>query len=397
MSEQLENSLKIPRTVWALGLVSLLMDTSSEMVHGLLPTFLVSVLGASYSTVGLIEGFGEATALVLKVFSGPLSDKFRKRKPFVILGYSLGALSKPLFALAGTPTFILGARLFDRAGKGIRGAPRDALIADVTPPSLRGRAFGLRQSLDTIGAFLGPLIAILLMQLFRGNYRLVFWFAVIPGLLAVIVLVTGVKEPRQPSENLSKPLSWNVVRELRVSFWLVVIAGAIFQVARFSEAFLILRAHDLGLKLALAPLVLIAMNIVYSLSAYPVGKISDRISREWLLVLGALTLAASDVFLAIGKDMDHVFFGVALWWLHLGFTQGILAALVADTAPKEYRGTAYGLFNLFSAGALLLASATAGILWDQKGPQMTFTVSAVLSLLGAMILLLTRRHWSKKS
>ena len=390
-----ESSEKMPRTIWALGFVSLLMDTSSEIVHGLLPVFLVSILGASHSMVGIIEGFGEASTLVLKVFSGPLSDRFGKRKPFVFLGYAMGALSKPLFALAGTPMLVFGARLFDRAGKGIRGAPRDALVADVAPPKLRGKAFGLRQSLDTIGAFLGPFLAIVLMYFLNGNYWLIFWLATIPGILSVAILLIGVKEPEQKQSGASKRLSWSLIREFKSSFWIIVIAGAVFQIARFSEAFLILRAQNLGLKLALAPTVLIAMNIVYSLSAYPIGKLSDRMKREWLLVLGAITLAVSDIFLGLGRDLTHVFFGVVLWGLHMGFTQGVLAALIADASPENFRGTAFGLFNLLSAVALLIASVLAGFLWDQHGPGLTFLVSGILAILGAGVLVLVRRSWSR--
>lgn len=376
---------KMPKTIWALGFVSLLMDTSSEIVHGLLPVFLISVLGASYSMVGLIEGVGEASALILKVFSGPLSDWWGKRKPLVILGYAMGAVSKPLFAIAPTPLLILGARLFDRTGKGIRGAPRDALVADTAPPELRGEAFGLRQSLDTIGAFLGPLLAILLMSLTSANYRLIFWLAVIPGVLSVLVLIFGVKEPEPKQTSNQKRLSWKAIREFKSSFWMVILAGAVFQLARFSEAFLILRAENLGLALALAPAVLVAMNVVYALSAYPIGWLSDRIRREWLLAAGLLMLILSDLFLGLGTGLIHIFAGIILWGLHMGLTQGILAALVADTSPQELRGTAYGLFNLFSAVALLLASGIAGILWDKFGPTTTFFVSGALAAVGLLL------------
>lgn len=376
----------MPKTIWALGFVSLLMDTSSEIVHGLLPVFLITVLGASYSMVGLIEGVGEASALIIKVFSGPLSDWWGKRKPLVLLGYSMGAISKPLFAIAPTPMLILGARLFDRTGKGIRGAPRDALVADTAPPELRGEAFGLRQSLDTVGAFLGPLIAILLMSLTHGNFRLIFWIAVIPGVLAVVVLIYGVKEPEAKPSFAQKRISWSAIREFRSVFWVVVVAGAIFQLARFSEAFLILRAQNLGLSLALAPAILVAMNIIYSVSAYPIGWLSDRIRREWLLLAGIVVLILSDLTLGFGSNLTHVFAGVILWGLHMGLTQGILAALVADTSPPSMRGTAYGLFNLFSAVALLLASGIAGVLWDKFGPKTTFITSAAFAVAGIIVL-----------
>jgi MFS family permease len=355
---------KLPGTVWALGLVSLFMDTSSEIVHGLLPVFLVSGLGASYAEVGLIEGAGEACALVLKVFSGPISDWWRKRKPLVILGYVMGALSKPLFAVAGSPAMVLGARLFDRTGKGIRGAPRDALVADSTPPELRGAAFGLRQSLDTVGAFLGPLLALCLMAITRNNYRLVFWLAVVPGLLSVLVLLVGVHEPETKTASAQKRISWHALREFPPRFWLIVVAAGVFQLARFSEAFLILRAQSLGLVLALAPSVLVAMNIVYAVTAYPIGWLSDRVAREKLLGLGVVFLVTADLVLARSQSLPLAFLGIALWGLHMGCTQGIFAALVTDHSSEEARGTAFGLFNLFSAFGLLLASALAGELWD---------------------------------
>lgn len=388
---------KLPLNIWALGIVSLLMDTSSEMVHGILPVFLVSTLGASLTSVGVMEGFAEATTLVLKVFSGPVSDWLGRRKPLVVLGYAMGAVSKPFFAIANTIPLVFGARLFDRMGKGIRGAPRDALIADSVGPELRGKAFGLRQSLDTVGAFLGPGIAIALMYLTRDNYRLVFWLATIPGAIGVLVLILGVHEKESSSKtNSSKRIQWSNIKQFTPSFWFVVVAGALFQLARFSEAFLILRAKDFGLGLALAPLVLIVMNIVYSVSAYPLGLLSDRIQREWFLFAGLFVLSVSEFILAISDNIYMVFFGVVLWGLQLGLTQGTLGALVADTCSPDRRGTAYGIFNLFSAVALLLASTIAGILWDQMGARVTFFTGASLSLLSLAAFLFTKPLWSRK-
>jgi MFS family permease len=389
-----EEKPKMPRAIWALGMVSLFMDTSSEIVHGLLPVFLISTLGANYTFVGIIEGFGEATALMVKVFSGPLSDWWGKRKPLVLLGYSMGALSKPLFAIAGTPWLIFGARLFDRTGKGIRGAPRDAMVADIAPASLRGAAFGLRQALDTVGAFIGPLIAILLMYLTHGNFRLIFWLAVIPGLISVLIILASVREPEKKIANAEKNVSFEVVRKFSATFWIVTSAGAIFQMARFSEAFLILRAQNLGLAISLAPVILVAMNVVYSVSAYPIGKISDRIPRIWMVLAGFLTLALSDFVLGLGNNLIYLFTAVVLWGLHLGLTQGTLAALVADHSPAQFRGTAYGVFNLFSAISLLFASVGAGILWDNFGPQTTFFASGGLAILGFFLLALVPRYFS---
>lgn len=386
---------KLPRSIWALGFVSLFMDVSSETVHGLLPVFLVSVLGASMTSIGFLEGMAEAAALAVKVFSGPLSDWLGKRKPLVLLGYAMGAFSKPLFAIAHTVPVVFGARLFDRIGKGIRGAPRDALVADLAPPHLRGRAFGLRQSLDTVGAFIGPILAIALMWLTKNNYRTVFWLATIPGLLAVSVLLFGVREEKTGPRAIKYRIQLKDFKEFSLPFWFVVGAGALFQLARFSEAFLILRGKDLGLELALAPLILIVMNIVYSLSAYPVGHFSDRVRREWFLLTGLLVLCLSDVLLGFASGLIGTFLGVALWGLHLGLTQGTLAALVADTCLPERRGTAYGIFNLFSAVALLLASIIAGILWDQVGPKTTFLTGAAFSILSLLAFSSTRTFWSK--
>jgi MFS family permease len=380
---------KLPREIWALGFVSLCMDVASESIHGLLPVFLVAVLGATATSVGFLEGLAEATALVMKVFSGPFSDWLGKRKPVVIIGYSMGALSKPLFALANSVGLVYGARLFDRVGKGIRGAPRDALVADIAPPEMRGRAFGLRQSLDTVGAFLGPALAILLMALTHNNYRIVFWLATIPGLLAVVILFTAVRERESHSPaGLGRRIQWKDLRSFSQNFWLVAGAGAVFQLARFSEAFLILRAKDLGLGLEFSPLVLIVMNMVYALSSYPVGYLSDHMRREWFLFAGLILLFFSDLALAFGTGLPMVFLGIALWGLHMGFTQGILTALVADHCPTVLRGTAYGLFNLLSALALLLASAIAGILWDANGGQATFFAGGAAAALSLVVFLI---------
>jgi len=387
---------KLPRSIWALGFVSLFMDTSSEIVHGLLPVFLVSVLGASVTSIGILEGLAEAAVLVMKVFSGPISDLMARRKPLVVLGYSMGALSKPLFALAGSVPVVYGARLFDRVGKGIRGAPRDALVADIAPPELRGRAFGLRQSLDTVGAFLGPLLAIFLMQVTNGNYRTVFWLATIPGLLCVGTLLFGVEEEEKgQKQEVNRRIHIQEIKMFPVSFWFVVGAGAIFQLAKFSEAFLILRAKDFGLALHLAPLVLIVMNLVYALSAYPVGHFSDRIRREWFLIAGIIVLCLSELVLGVADGLPLAFVGIVLWGLHMGLTQGTLAALVADTCPPDRRGSAYGLFNLFSAIALLLASTIAGLLWDRVGASATFLAGGGLSFLSLIVFAFTRAMWSK--
>jgi MFS family permease len=386
-------TIAIPRTVWALGFVSLFMDLSSELLHSLLPVFLVTTLGASVFTVCLIEGIGESVALVTKVFSGALSDFVGRRKGLILLGYGMAALTKPLFPLARSVEAVLTARVLDRVGKGIRGAPRDALVADVTPPEIRGAAFGLRQSMDTVGAFLGPVAAILLMLLFQGDIRRVFWIAVVPAVVAVLLIVAGVDETRDAAapRRVQSPLRLASLRGLSPDYWWVVTIGAVFTLARFSEAFLVLRAQQAGLAVTWIPLVLIVMNVVYAVSAYPAGVLSDRLQRSTLLIAGLGVLIVADLILARGSSAVLVLCGVAAWGLHMGLTQGILAALLADTAPAELKGTAFGLFNLVSGLCLLVASGMAGWLWDRQGAATTFYVGGALAA-AAAFLMLTRAY-----
>jgi MFS family permease len=372
----------IPGSIWALGFVSLLMDVSSELIHSLLPVFMFTALGLNVFIIGLIEGAAEATALIVKIFSGALSDYWGKRKPLAVLGYGLGAASKPLFALATGAGLVVAARLIDRVGKGIRGAPRDALVADFAPPELRGACFGLRQSLDTVGAFLGPLLAMGLMLLWANDFRPVFWVATVPAFLAVALLYLGVQEPERRSDGKTvNPIRRENLRRLPPAYWWVVGVGAVFTLARFSEAFLVLRAQQGGLPLALTPLVLITMSVVYSVSAYPFGKLSDSVSHSKLLAWGLALLIGADAALACGNQGAWVWGGIALWGLHMGMTQGLLATMVADTAPADLRGTAYGFFNLVSGLGMLLASALAGLLWDQLGASFTFLAGGVFSAL----------------
>jgi len=373
----------IPRGVWALGFVSLFMDTSSELVHSLLPVFLVSVLGASMTSVGLIEGVAEATALITKIFSGTLSDYLGRRKALTVLGYGLAAVTKPLFPLAGSVTLVLTARLIDRIGKGIRGAPRDALVADLSPPHLRGASFGLRQSLDTVGAFAGPVIAIVAMGLMANDIRAVFWIAVIPALMAIAILLAFVNEPDRRTDGGSTrvPLRLADIKTLSPAYWAVVTVGGVLTLARFSEAFLVLRASGTGLGIAFVPLVLVVMNIAYAASAYPAGVWSDRAGRRVVLLAGVGVLFVSDVVLAIASNVWLVMIGVALWGLHMGLTQGLLATMVTDTAPAPLRGTAFGVLNLIAGVAMLMASVLAGLLWDRFGASGTFTGGAILCVL----------------
>jgi MFS family permease len=368
---------QIPAGVWILGFVSMLMDISSELIHSLLPMFMVTTLGASVFVVGLLEGLAESTALIVKIFSGTLSDYLGKRKGLAVFGYALGALTKPLFAIAPAAGVVLTARLLDRIGKGVRGAPRDALVADLTPPHVRGAAFGLRQSLDTVGAFLGPLLAAGLMLLWSNDFRAVFWVAVVPGLASVALLAFGLQEPAHAAAvKRTNPIRRENLCRLATSYWSVVGVGAAFTLARFSEAFLVLRARQGGVPIALVPLVMVAMNLVYALSAYPFGKLSDRMSHRKLLALGLAVLIVADMVLAANDHWGAVLAGVALWGVHMGITQGLLATMVADTAPADLRGTAYGFFNLVSGIAMLLASVLAGFLWDRLGASATFHAGA---------------------
>ena len=395
MTRETPRKPAIPSGVWALGFVSLLMDVSSEMIHSLLPLFLVGTLGASAFMVGIIEGLAESTALVVKIFSGALSDYLGRRKGLALFGYALGALTKPLFAMASVPGLVLTARLLDRVGKGIRGAPRDALVADMTPPEIRGAAFGLRQSLDTVGAFLGPLLAVALMLLWSNDFRAVFWVAVIPGLLAVLLLLVGVHEPpRHADAKRTNPIRRDNLLRLRADYWWVVGIGAVFSLARFSEAFLVLRAQEGGVPVAWVPLVMVAMNVVYSVTAYPFGKLSDRMNHSTLLALALGVLIVADLVLARDDHWLTVLIGVTLWGMHMGMSQGLLAAMVAMTAPPDLRGTAFGFFNLVSGLAMLIASALAGWLWDQWGAGSTFYAGALFSGAALFVLLISAKRES---
>ena len=387
-------SAGLPGAVWALGLTSLLMDISSETIHSVLPTFLVVGLGTSAVYLGVIEGVAEATACIVKVFSGVLSDYMGRRKPLALLGYGMAALTKPLFPLASSAGTVFLARFIDRIGKGIRGAPRDALVADVTPPDQRGAAFGLRQSLDTVGAFAGPVLAMILAVAFTGELRTVLWIAVIPAFLSVIVLWIGVREPKVQSEPGAKPRSVNLnVRAMPASFWVVCTVASVFMLSRFSEAFLVLVGTRAGLTPAFAPIALVAMNLAYLLSAYPVGKLSDRMEKPQLLVFGCAILAMANFTLAFASTPVLLVVGSLLWGLHMGFTEGIFAAMVANSAPKDQRGSAFGIFNLLRGLVLLAASVAAGILWDKVGPQATFGFGSALAVATVVALWLARPHW----
>ena len=384
----------LPTVIWALGFGSLFMDISSELIHSLLPIFMVTTLRASMVTVGIIEGMAEATAAIVKVFSGALSDYLGKRKFLLILGYALAAFTKPIFPLASSVSWVFAARFVDRVGKGIRVAPRDALVADITPPQMRGAAYGLRQALDSVGALVGPLLAVALMIWLASDIRKVMWFAVVPAFIAVALLLFYVREPERAHAHgfVKKPLTIADAKRLPLRYWLVVLLGAFFTLARFSEAFLVLRAQNVGLELSYIPVVMIVMNVLYAGAAYPAGAAADRVSARTLLILGLVLLIAADVLLAFATSPLTVFAGAALWGLHMAFTQGLLSKIVADTAPAELLGTAFGVFNLASGVALLLASVIAGSLWKTFGPSATFLTGAVFAAVTAIGLLAAVRY-----
>jgi MFS family permease len=385
----------VPRSVVALGFVSLFMDISSEIIHSLLPVFLVTVLGASALSVGFIEGIAEAASQVTKLFAGAISDWIGKRKPLVLAGYGLSALTKPLFPLASGVGVVVAARVIDRIGKGIRGAPRDALIGDVTPVELRGTAFGLRQAMDTVGAFIGPLLAMLLMAASNDNFRLVFWVAVLPAIIAVLLILYGVQEPdvSRSAERRPFPIQRSELGRLDGAYWWLVGIATTLTFGRFSEAFLLLAAEHVGLAIALIPGVLVIMNVVYAASAYPFGWLSDVASRRMLLALGVGFLIVADIILATAATPWPVAAGVIFWGLHMGATQGLLSTLVVDAAPADLRGTALGMYNLITGAALLVASILAGSLWMAFGPAATFIAGgtfAVIALIGML-------SWQKDS
>ncbi len=384
----------LPRGVWALGAASLLMDVSSELVHSLLPVFLTASLGMSVAVVGMIEGIAEATASITKLFSGALSDRIGRRKPLVLLGYGFSALTKPLFPLASGVGLIVTARFVDRIGKGIRGAPRDALIADITPVELRGRAYGLRQALDSVGAFLGPLIALGLLAGLAWSVTAAFWIAVIPAALAVLAIAVFVREPEFVATPVRRvPLSRTELARLPAAFWRVVLFAGVLTLARFSDAFLVLRAQSVGTPVAWIPVVMIVMNVVYAGAAYPAGVAADRMSRRALLGWGVALLIAADVVLAFADALPVVMAGVVLWGFHMAITNGLLSALVADCAPPDLRGTAFGVFHLASGVFLLLASGLAGMLWSTFGPGATFAAGAVFTAIaGAGLIVGARRN-----
>lgn len=383
---------KLPKGIWMLGFVSMFMDSSSELINSLLPIFMATTLGVSMVTIGIVEGFAEAAAAIAKVFSGVISDYFRRRKFPAVVGYGLAAITKPIFPLATTIEWVFGARFVDRIGKGIRGGPRDALVAEIAPAQLRGSAYGLRQALDSVGAFVGPLLAFVCMIWLANDIKAVLWVAVLPAFIAVFLLIFGVREPQSADHvaDQRKHLALNDAKRLSRQYWLVVALGAVFTLARFSEAFLILRARNVGMAIGSVPIIMIVMNVIYSIFAYPAGVAADRFSARTLLLCGLGILVVADIVLAISASPGSALLGSAFWGLHMAFTQGLLSKLVADAVPADLRGTAFGIFNLVSGGALLLASVIAGSLWSAFSASAPFIAGASFAALAAMGLLLYR-------
>ena len=378
---------RLPRNVWILGFVSLLMDLSSEIYHALLPLFITVTLGLPVAALGAIDGIAEATASFAKLASGRLSDRSRRRKPWILAGYGLAALSKPLFPLAAGPVEVMGARFADRIGKGIRGAPRDGMIADETPAAIRGRAFGLRQSLDTVGAMIAPILAIGLMAAFHENIRMVFWIAVIPAILCFLLAWLALKEKAAPhASHQPRAPFFAGFRELNRPTRRLIAVGFLFTLARFSESFLILRGFDVGLSATLSPLVLVLFNLVFFALAYPAGALSDRLSSKAILMAGMAVLIAADLILAQAIGLAGLGIGVALWGAHMALTQGIFARLIADNAPPELRATSFGAFYFVSGIATLLASVGAGLLWDRHGAHATFIAGAAAAAVAMAML-----------
>lgn len=382
----------LPRNVWVLGFVSLFMDLSSEIYHALLPAFITILLGLPATALGAIDGIAEATANFAKLFSGRLSDQSLKRKPWVMLGYGIAALSKPLFPLASSAPTVMLARFADRIGKGIRGSPRDAMIADETPAQIRGRAFGLRQTLDTVGALLAPLVAIALMALLASNIRIVFWFAAIPAAISFLLAWLVLREPEQHLAPSKKSPFFAGFRNLDRETKRLLQVGFLFTLARFSEAFLILKGIDIGLSEAMSPVTLAVFNLAYVALAYPAGALSDRMSPRSILFAGMALLIAGNLVLAGTSGFTGLVIGTTLWGAHMALTQGIFARMIADSAPDELRATSFGAFYFVSGIGGLLASLGAGWLWDRQGASATFMTSAAIAAVALAMLTLLKEE-----
>jgi MFS family permease len=363
---------------------------SSAMIYGLLPVFMVRVLGISIASVGLIEGIAEAANSLIKFVSGAASDWIGRRKPLVVFGYTLSAVIKTIFPVAGTASAVLAARVIDRLGKGIRDAPRDAFLADFTAKEIRGEGFGLRLALAVAGFVVGPLIAIGLMKLSGDNFRLVFWIALIPAYLSIVVLLLTVKElPLNHDESPRRlPIRRGDIAALPAAFWWVIAIAGLLSLARFSQAFLVLKAFEVGVDAAFVPMVLVVMHLVFSVAAYPFGILADHLDRRLQLGIGTVILVSADVVLASASTIWMTALGAALWGLQLGVTQGLLGATIADVAPDRLRGTAFGVYDVAIGVGTFVASAGAGVLWMAGGSSIAFSVSACVATAAALMLVI---------
>lgn len=387
----INDTIRIPSTIWMLGLTSLFMDVSTEIVHSVMPIYLVTVLGASPMLVGAIDGVAEATASIMKVFSGALSDWVGRRKPLAIAGYGMAAITRPILPFASTVTEIFALRILDRIGKGVRVAPRDALVADHVRPEILGAAYGLRQGLDTIGALVGPIIAAIVLASSNNDFQWVFWVSCIPAALCVLIISLGVSEAARPADRPRPafPLRPSQVRRLRGVFWGSMAIIMLLLIPRFSEGFLLLKAQQSGISVTWVPLLLAAVNLVAAPVSFPAGRLSDRIGRRHLVMSGFAVLVAAQLVLTVTDGPIGVLVGALFWGLHLGMTQGVLAAMIVDHAPADLRGTAFGVFHVASGLAVLVGSFGAGWIWDQLGSTTMFATAAAIGVAGLAALVIS--------
>jgi MFS family permease len=378
-----KNKFGISKNVFVLGLVSFFNDVASEMIYPIVPIFLTSVLGAPVAIVGLIEGIAESTASILKVVSGWLSDKFRKRKPFVIAGYSFSAVSKIILSLAYSWPFVLFARFIDRFGKGTRTSARDALIAENSEKSARGKSFGFHRALDTLGAVVGPLIALLAIHFLDNNFRLIFFLAFIPACIGVLLLIIFVKEKRK-EENLSPALKFNW-SNLDPSFKIFLLISFIFALGNSSDAFLILRAQNLGLSMVSVILAYVLFNFTYSIFSTPAGIISDKIGPKKVLLTGFLLFSAIYLFFGLTNVSFLLWLLFPFYGIYMALTEGVGKAYVSNLVPQEKAGTAFGIYQTTIGLCTFFASLIAGLLWTYESISAPFIFGSIMALISALL------------
>ena len=372
------------RNVFIAGLVSFFMDVSSEMIYPLVPLFLSNVLGVNKSIIGLIEGIAESTASLLKVFSGWFSDRIGNRKWLMAAGYSISTLSRPIVSLATGWQHILGSRFMDRFGKGIRTAPRDAIIAESSEKTHLGRAFGLHRSMDTMGAVVGPALAFLLLGLFSNNYRMVFWLSIIPGTIAVLLIIFFITEKKKVSlPHSDRPKLTLKHFDWRFKFFVVI--AAVFAIGNSSDVFLILRAQQVGVPIVMIPVVYLLFNLVYSLSSIPAGIAADRFGKKRVILLGFILFAILYYGFAIAKDTTAIWVLFGFYGLFMGLTEGIQKAFLATIIPPDFKATAFGVYNSAVGIAMFPASLIGGWLWDHVSPSATFYFGSITAGLSAIL------------